>query len=408
MRYATTSIYIDYLIIFILIFTSRETIQFGTTQNETMLIIGYIAPLFVLVLLLIRKGHFRNYNKSSFDLLIILSTCSLLTMFLNFDINVKYGYEILLFLLSYHIANQLEFNKFAKIYCDILQLLAFFAILATVIYFVASPIFSYFPIIENKSHLRYYNLFLSVIPVDRFGVIYRLYGIFREPGVAIIFFNLALAFEMFLFNSKKLIRVFLLLLAIVLSYSTAGYIVSFLIIACYLLYNQKKHKAVTLFASIFFVVLVVIISQSDYFNTMVFGKLTDEDSSSRGARLGSITNNLNLIIENPIGFLWGLGYQFVEDAFVAIGRMSFVGESHNTNTILKELSVHGIFFTIYLITSIYQFVRYSFLLKGLMLLAVFSTILIAFGNEDLTSDILLFLLVFYSRVNKNYVGEFNK
>lgn len=401
--YLLTNI-LDYIILFTLIFTSRETLLFGTNQDAIMVMVGYICPVIVLLILLLRKH--KDGSKSSTNLLVTLCACTIVTMFFNFDINIKYGYEILLYLLSYLIANQIKFDKFVNIFCDIILFLAFFAVFSAVVYYVTPSLLSLFPVVENKSNIQFYNMFLSVIPSERYGVFFRSYGIFREPGVAMIFFNIALIFELFFKGKKYFMRLMLLILAVGLTFSTAGYIVLLGIIAVYILNkNNKKSFGYSFVVVMAFIGGVFLISYNDYINMMVFGKFSNSQSSSTSARFGSVYNNISLIIEKPIGILWGLGYQYVEDAFELLGKRSYGGEGHNTNTILKELSVHGAFYASCIVTELYLFIKRRLLLSEMTTFLLFVVIVAAFGNEDLTVNILLFLLVFYSQRNIKYVRK---
>ena len=201
--------YFDYFIIFLLIYTSRETVLFGTNNDSTIALLGFCAPVIVLILLFFRKDKARGsnvfkYNDRSRDTAIIIIFMIIMTMVINLDLNVKYGYEILLCLIAYNIANQVVFERFARVYSDIMEFLSLFAIVTFVIYIIYPGIFGVFPVITNKSSLDYIFLGLSVLPKELLGVVLRMYGIFREPGVAIIFVNLALLFELFVINSQRL------------------------------------------------------------------------------------------------------------------------------------------------------------------------------------------------------------
>ena len=54
--------YFDYFIIFLLIYTSRETVLFGTNNDSTIALLGFCAPVIVLILLFFRKDKARGSN----------------------------------------------------------------------------------------------------------------------------------------------------------------------------------------------------------------------------------------------------------------------------------------------------------------------------------------------------------
>ena len=403
--------YFDYFIIFLLIYTSRETVLFGTNNDSTIALLGFCAPVIVLILLFFRKDKARGsnvfkYNDRSRDTAIIIIFMIIMTMVINLDLNVKYGYEILLCLIAYNIANQVVFERFARVYSDIMEFLSLFAIVTFVIYIIYPGIFGVFPVITNKSSLDYIFLGLSVLPKELLGVVLRMYGIFREPGVAIIFVNLALLFELFVINRSKSLRVSILVLTVGFSLSTAGFILTFLIILTYVLHSQKKHYLTTVVLLAFIFVLAFIILQNDFIYMAVFDKFNQSESSSTGARFGSVINNIKLVIDNPIGLIFGLGYQFVEDYFANLGGAAR-GEEHNTNTMLKELSIHGFLFFSFFLLKIFDFSKILFHKEYFCSILVFATIVLALSNEDLTVDIILYLIVFYSCKNKLYVQKRN-
>ena len=396
--------YFDYIIVFLLIYTSRETILFGTNADPLVTLLGFIAPVIVLFMLLIRKNRTNGnphfvYSKRTRDTLIIISFLLVVTMIVNIDLNIKYGYELLLCLLAYHIVNQIEFKRFAEVFSDIIEFFSIFAIVTFVLYIVYPGLFGIFPVITNKSGFEFYFTGLSVLPREVFGVLLRMFGIFREPGVAIIFVNLALLFELFVINRAKILRVSLLVLTIGFSLSTAGFILTFLIFMTYVLHAQKKHFLVSIILLAIVSVLALLIMQNDFIYMAVFNKFNQSDSSSTGARFGSIVNNIKLVLDYPIGLLFGLGYQFVEDYFANLGG-AIRGEDHNTNTLIKELSIHGFLFFFYFLVKIFRFSKNLFKREFLPSFLVFCIIVLALSNEDLTVDFILYLIVFYSDKNE--------
>lgn len=399
--------YIDYLTVFLLVYTSRETVLFGTNANTTVTLFGFFAPVLVLATLLIRhykifspvRGRAQiRYRVHTRRLAIVIIALSLLTMALNLDFNLKYGYEIILCLIAFLLVNQIPFERFARVYNDIILFLSLFALVASILYIVLPGYVSAFPSITNTSGFRYAFLGFCVIPMETTGVLFRMYGIFREPGVAIIFINLALLFELFVLDRKKIFRVLILVLAVGFSLSTAGYIITFLIMLTYVLLSKKKHLLATIILLVVVSAGAILVMQNEFIFRAIFGKFSATDSASTGARFGSLTNNIKLIIDNPQGILFGMGYRFVENYFVNLGNVGNAvrGEEHNTNTLLKELSIHGaLFFSIFMY-RIYRFSHRLFNKTNLRSLMVFFIIVLALSNEDLTVNFILYLIVFYS------------
>lgn len=391
--------FFDYIIIFVLIYTSRETVLFGTNSNAVTAFLGYVAPAVVLMILVLRKGKNAvcEYNKQTYDTTIIIIFLIMITMLSNFDINVKYGYEIVLCLTAYHLVNQIEFERFAKVYNDILLSLSLFAVITSLAYIFYPGYVGAFPTITNKGGYDFYFLGLSVIPGEIEGVLFRLFGIFREPGVAIIFINIALLFELFVLNGKKTPRVLLLVLTVGMTLSTAGFIITFIILMTYLLRAHNNHAIISLFFIVLVLVSAYFIIQNDFIYAALFNKFSATDSASTGARFGSITYNIKMILDNPLGSFFGLGYQSVEDFFEGLESLAR-GQGHNTNTLLKELSVHGFCFFCYFLVRIYYFSKGVIKEKSWQTLFVFLALVMMLSNEDLTVDFILYVIVLYSSI----------
>lgn len=386
--------YFEYIIIFLLIYTSRETLLFGTNSDTVMNQIGYVVPIVTLCLLsFVKRNVCSSHNHKRLKALLIFLV--LFTMVVNWDLNLKYGYEIILICVACQISLKIPFSKFVEVYSNIILFLSVFAIVTALLYIIYPSYVGYFPTIVNKGNLIYYNLGLAVIPDELCGVYFRMYGIFREPGVAIIFTNISLAFELFVKNVVNVKRILILVMAVFLTYSTAGYIVTFLLIFTYILSLRKRTYLIP-FSVIGIICIAFCLISNDYIYTLVFDKFSNPDSNSLAARLGSVGNNLKLLLDNSLGFLPGLGFQTVEDAFVKFGER-FEGQGHNTNTILKLLAVHGFILFCVVMKRLYTFFMLRFIEhKYKIRIFLFMTFLLMLGNEDLIVNVIFYIIVFYS------------
>lgn len=189
----------------------------------------------------------------------------------------------------------------------------------------------------------------------------------------------------------------LFVLTIGMTLSTAGFIITFLILMTYLLQSNNNHAIISLFFIGLVLVSTYFIIQNDFIYAALFNKFSATDSASTGARFGSITNNVIMIINNPLGLFFGLGYQFVEGFFEGL-ESAVRGAGHNTNTLLKELSVHGFLFFCYFLVRIYFFSKGVIKEKSWQTLFVFLALVMMLSNEDLTVDFILYVIVLYSSI----------
>lgn len=91
----------SFWLVFLLIYCSQDALLFGTNANKIFFLIKNIFLVLVLCLLVRKSNKNISVNKNSSKLALFgLVVMSLLTSVLNFDITLKYFYEILLFFYS--------------------------------------------------------------------------------------------------------------------------------------------------------------------------------------------------------------------------------------------------------------------------------------------------------------------
>lgn len=389
--------YIILLITLLIICTSKDTLLFGTNGNPVFIIIGYILLIFTVSLLLYATTTKRKaflYPARGGYILVLLSLSTIITSIFNFDISIKYLYQICLMICGYLYVYFVPFDKFKKIFSDIILVLSIASIFSFVIYYINYELLNVFPIISNTNGVQYYFTGVSFIPIKVAYTMYRSYGIFREPGMYMVFLNIALIFELFSKNINYK-RIIVLSLALLTTLSTAGYLSLFLILIVFISKADIKIQNKIYFIICVSVVIASILSFVDYkfFFNRIFMKLFDGGSSS-DSRLDSITINILLLLDNVHSIPFGLGFENVESSFLkkAVEIKSLAG-IHNTNTFFKILSVNGlVFFTIYM-SSLLCFWRKYYKKEYLALFLIFCILL---SNEDMILNCLTYILPFYA------------
>lgn len=385
-----------YWAIFLLMYSSRESFVIGDSGNSNLKILGYIINL-LLMLYFIYKAWIMHKSNKILPKVAILSVISLFACILNFDFSIKFFYEILLLILCSYVVTIIPFEKFKNIFSDIVYWLCIFSFFIYIAFLLIPDLFSHLPVVTNTVGLERYFCLFSVIGPEVYALP-RNTGIFREPGAFIIYICLALMFELFnhQYNKRK---VLFMLLALMVTFSTSGYIVALFIITscvCFSKNVQKKAK----FAIIFFLLLLYVVISLVFteYNLLyyVFGKLTYENDSTN-SRFGSIVANLYVIFFDIKNFLFGVGYTFMENSYAEIARIVKAGD-HNTNSVLRLIAVHGIIYA-----SVYYFYLLQFChkyYKGMMLCA-FMVFLLVFSNEEIMTSFLMYIFPLYG-VSRRY------
>lgn len=378
--------------VFLMLYLSRDTVLFGTNSNNTVNLIGYAGTL-LLALYWIVKG---KVSRNCIVVSLVLIFLGMLTM-LTTGIDIKYVYTFLLIILAAFFCSSVKFDSFVKAYQKTMLFLAAYSIIVFLLYEIAYAVISRFPIIVNESGVKFINLLFDMAMVKRPYVSHRSCGIFREPGVYMIFLILALVFELFIMydgNKKRTgIHIGIYILALALTLSTAGYIVLALVLMLYLLFgtNNQKHKYLKLFLFAAFVVGALWVFFDEGLFDSVFGKLI-RDNYSRDSRMESINTNIRMIAANIQHVFTGLGFSFVEGNFRYYSIDSSMGD--NTNTVFRMLATYGIVYIAILMVLWFKFFakHKNKLLAG----GLFGAFVLCLFNESLIVNVILYILAFYS------------
>lgn len=134
-------------------------------------------------------------------------------------------------------------------------------------------------------------------------------GIFREPGVYVIFLNLALFFILFFGNldKDKLKYLFFIILGLATAGSTAGYITALIVLLGFVTSKRNQLNVKTVVILLGAIVGVMIFIQTDYFYENFTSKMMFQDGKfaegTGNARLASMMIDISLIKNN----FWGTG-----------------------------------------------------------------------------------------------------
>ncbi len=393
--------------IFILLYFSQDTLLFGTNKNNAMFWLKNIVLVFLCLQLLYTSIKKRTIiQKKPLIVFIFISLFALLTLILSGDEPTKYFFEIVTFFTALLLSAQLDFHKFVEHYVKTILCISVFSLVVSAIYLFAYPMLSIFPIIENKSGHKFYNLFFSLAMTTTPYVPYRNYGIFREPGVYAIFLTIALIFELFGDKRIRIKRISIFISTILSTLSSAGYILLILVMGAFLL---AKQNGVRYFQFKFLITIFLLLSgllllfENSIYN-LVFDKFYSPNSSAN-SRVGSILVNLHIFFDNIKHLFFGAGYGYVERNFSRISIICDIIAGDNTNTILKMLAVHGIWFTSVCGVMIYKFWK-SFSRNKLLIVTLFFLFVVALSNEDIIFNLILYMLVFYGAASNNVRSAF--
>ena len=385
---------LGFLFTFIIIFVSNDTLMFGTNSNRLFfwIHIGIQVAFFFFML-----TRIRSISRHTVLFTVTLLFFMMATLLVNRDGEIiKYAYSMLILMMSAVFISYISKDRFCNAFVGIVYHIALWSIGLFVLWLVAPSLVRYFPSITNESDIKYYYLGLGFLEdLDR-GVLPRMYGIFREPGVFACYLILSLIIQIFFLKEMNLKRAVIISLAALLTFSTAAYILLVLVYVVYFakqLFNNNPHKkTIRLLFCISIIFTFVFFSIGpEKIMSAVFNKLKVENSS-RDSRFASISANFLMFLENP---LFGKGWNYVEDNFIRFASIGIYNGNHNTNTFLKLLALYGIFPFVGIIGALSAFFikETKSFVWGMLTALIW---IITLSNEDLTVNVLMYLLPFYA------------
>ncbi len=396
------------IILFAVIYFSKDTLLFGTNADARYEMVLY-ASLPVIMLCVFAIGCYRKSVISASACVASIAYCclSIITMILtdHSSGNLKYIYECMMIFAAFFICTVVPVWEFKHHFVNIMSFLALISVTAFALRYLFPGINGVLPVIVNTNGYSYSNLWLAVIPHDVEYVAFRNQSIFREPGMFQGFLNLAL---LFYFDSKENQRAWKLcslLLALVFTFSTAGYLIcaAIALVQMFLRRLKLNVRTVLLLAVGAAVILPMLRSGTIEYDSAVFNKLTMENSSAN-SRFGSILVDAYIGLRSP---LWGNGFDYVERYFGRIARDVFsLTQMSNTNTVMKMFAVHGIGIMLLFLAGIIRFCKAHVGKKEWLCHALIMGLILS--NEDLMFNTCIYIIMLYGFAGGQGVINENK
>lgn len=300
------------------------------------------------------------------------------------------------------IATSIPFLELARIFNSIIVFLASYSLVTYAISLVMPSIIASLPYLGQvyESRATMHNALFSVCISN--ATVIRNYGIAWEPGAFALLLCVAL-FSLIAFEDKlNKIRIVIVVIAILTTFSTMGYFVMSGIFMAFMFQkkgnNAKVRKVVGMLLFVFIVLLLVLPSS---ITDVVFQKLSGLFSDGKDisyttqARLNAIIYPFLTFSSSPI---IGAGY----DQFAFINKV--MCDSVATNTILNWYAILGILggvpFTFFFFKFIINCGEYA-KMSGLSKLILLASAVLLVSTESLLRISLIYVLIFYAAGNQH-------
>ncbi|WP_321516519.1 hypothetical protein [Marinifilum fragile] len=390
-----------YILLFIVIYISDDTFLFGTAEGGLFSKVKYMLYYMLPIPLII---NVRFVSKSDAILIAFLIILIAITSISNFDFRGGYVYQVLVLILSFLIAKKISFQVFAKLFCQFMYIFGIISLIVFAVALLFPSILTFFPVVTNISGLESHNLFLAIVNIDE-GHGVRNTGVFREPGVYMIYLNIALMISLFYSKSINKKYVIIFILCIISTLSTAGVVVTGGVLLSALfggknVFSKNEKRLIYLIP----ILLVAFIVYNEGISDLVFGKLNKDSGKyvSTLSRIASLHIPLVNFMDYPIvgSGLSQFNFDFERQAMLLYG-IPLKADGTATNTITNKFATYGFTFGAIFMYGLFRFTKKVLSRRLIITFFLFVLMLAMFSNEDMRYSLFFNILFFYGFLTAN-------
>ena len=298
--------------------------------------------------------------------------------------------NILSLIISLLFVSVVSFQEFAIRYVKLLYFISCFSLATFVIHLFVPGLFSIFPEIDATA--KAVNVFFSIVPTNM-GNYIRNFGAWGEPGMYGVYLLLACIVELFYFKRIRKKYIFIFVLSIISTLSTATYIASLILLLVFIWYSPsftRQYKIAILTISAILMTLIINYALTAGGNGYVFAKLTETESESGTTfeRIRAVETAISLLSDYfPFGCGWGVYsyYLLKEDTIM-------------TATPINWFAIYGILYGLIMNVGLYLGVKRlsrSNLMAIGILMAIYSCII----SQEVSSVFISIVPIFYAYSN---------
>lgn len=388
--------------LYVLLFTSVDTLLFGTNSNKSFLYIPRLIALLSFVILPTITKRYKEEKNSLIVTILLLIVVSLSVM-TNGSVSSIYISRICFIGAAYTIVKCYKLEEFLVAFEDFIVFVSTIALVTFAISYVVPSIFGLFYQMTNEVGFSYSSFFFGSIQYQELeNTLKRMNAIFWEPGAFAIYICIGLIFHLFLRNTIDRKKLAVLLLSLVVTFSTTGIICSGVILFTYAISKDSINGSLkTLLGLVVILMLGLYISGlADAIIELLFGKIVNGEHTTT-VRESSFINGWQIALDYPILGVGGNSGEYISE------YASKSGYGYNTmltNTWTFQFANYGFFFGILFTIGSYRFFK-KFSTSGFQALMLFTSLMLLYVGECFYS-FLPFLFVLYgfgkSNINLKY------
>lgn len=366
-------------IVIILLFTSVDTILFGTNGNRFFLwiprIIGVIsvaAMCYVSKVSVLCKRDAQKLLQVNLTLILILFSSCVVN-----DVSIETTISRLIpIMVAFTVTMYIRECQFFSFFDDFLFIISLVAVVTEVMAYLAPDLLMKMPTTVNTAGYVFSSFFVGgMLLTGNLGSEYiRSSSIFWEPGAFAFYLIIGIIYHFFSREKIDEKRVITYICCLVFTFSTTGYLVFGVLMIGYIVsgrakQNSKLINSVVVLSFTFLLLSMVVLKNSALYK-FVFEKLSNGTSGAT-TRYSSFFNGMKVAFLHP---LLGAGSNLDEymRSFVISSKYSNGGLSI-TNTIVAQFASYGCVFGFLFLVGTIKFVKRwssSFLLWLILVLAI--------------------------------------
>lgn len=379
---------VNFILILVVFFVTNDSFTFGTSENSIIVNSSYLIYFTICSYIIFLKRSLL-LNRNSLLATFFLLFCVLFVAVFNQDFTFGYGVQVLTILTAFLISQHMNFKIFILYFEKVLYFLCWVSLFFFISFVIFPFLASLLPVFQNSAGVSFVNLFVFAKMTD----VERNIGIFREPGVFMIYINIGILIQLFFQQKIDIKKIIVYVTTLMTTLSTAGFLVFFLVLTMYLFRNNT----ITVFFKkiLYFSIAILIISPFLYLLATSFEKLGDSDNASLLSRVASVMIPMQMSYDaNFLGVgltKFSMYFKIISKEIYSI-EIESVGTS--TNTTLNLLATYGFLFCFLFLRGLYLFSKHiiSGFMSSLIVLVIFILML---GNEDMRYSLLVLSIMFY-------------
>lgn len=382
--------------LYLLLFTSVDTILFGTNTSFAFKLVPRLLGLLFSFLFLTYYRKNRKIDNSVFIAFLFLVALFLISNLYNKNDLFGMFSRSVSILTGFSIAVLYDRHLFVKTFKNFVYAVSIVSMAVELTAYMFPALFYLFPIVSNSVGHSFSVFFFGSLEISEIGnTAIRSNGIFWEPGAFAIYLILALMFELFFSKRISKKRVFVFILSIIITFSTTGYICLSCLLILYILYNKREKQSKLIKATIILsaccVLALSLLSNSTFLFDSVFSKIFEKNSSA-GSRFSSLFNGLFISFKNPLLGVGDSSNDIMKDYMETTNTWYANGGSNINNTFTGYMASYGLLFGLVLVYGCFKFLK----VKGHSFahILLFAVLVLAFCGERFFS-FLPFTLMFY-------------